>query len=188
VVTYSIDRPERVLDWGFGAIRTRDTQKAQLFEWFKLLLQPESINENSAGNIRELTTLKGLLHTYNKTAEDVTVDYLRCIWRHTEKQLLKQLGSKLFVEFSIKVIFTIPAIWEPHSRNKVKALAFKAGLPTDIDFVQEPEAAAVEVLKGSDRVNVGDIITVCDAGGGTCVRCNFHLNKNRNTLILCLGS
>ncbi|KAF8531050.1 hypothetical protein BDD12DRAFT_903507 [Trichophaea hybrida] len=167
-VVYNIARPEKVLDWGYGAIRRRDGQGSELFEWFKLLLQPESYDENMAGDMLELKNLKDLLHTYGKSAEDVTVDYLKCIWRHTEKQLCMKLGPSFMVEYSVQVVFTIPAIWEPGSRNKVKGLAHKAGLPKNIEFVQEPEAAAMEVLKGSRNIGKGDIITVCDAGGGTC--------------------
>jgi hypothetical protein len=175
VLTYHIEKPHKLLDWGFRALRRRDKQESELFEWFKLLLLPETSDDNA--DILELTTLRHLLDKYNKTVEEVTVDYLGCIWRHTEKNLRKHLGKKFMDSFIVKVIFTIPAIWEPASRYKIGPLARKAGLPEDIYFVQEPEAAAMEVLKGSDRVSVGDIITVCDAGGGTCVRYNFHSNK-----------
>jgi molecular chaperone DnaK (HSP70) len=176
VVTYNLDRPEKVLDWGFGAVRKRHRKETKQFKWFKLLLQPESLKENGAVDIIELTTLKHLLITYGKTAEDVTVDYLKCIWGYTKEQLHKQLGSKFMADYSIRVIFTIPAIWAPGSSTKIKGLTRKAGLPEEIHFVQESEAAALAVLRGLKQfqVKVGDIITVCDAGGGTCVRCIFN--------------
>jgi hypothetical protein len=178
VVTYNIGKPEKVLSWGFAAIRGHDRQhESEPFEWFKLLLQPENLNENGAVDILELTTLKHLLKTYGKTAEDVTVDYLVCIWGHTKKLLRKQLDDKFMAKYHVRVIFTIPTIWELGSRNKIKVLAARAGLPEDIHFVQEPEAAAMEVLKGWTQLKVEDIITVCDAGGGACVRCSFHLKK-----------
>jgi hypothetical protein len=179
VVTYNIDNSEKVLDWGFGAVRKRYKKEAEQFKWFKLLLQPENLNENGVGNIMELATLKRLLEKYEKTAESVTVDYLKCIWRYTKEQLRRQLGFKFMTDYSVRVVFTIPAIWAPGSWNQFRDLARKAELPDNIHFVQEPEAAAVAVLRGLKQmqVKVGDIITVCDAGGGTCVRCKFHLNK-----------
>jgi len=179
VVTYNIDNPEKVLDWGFGAIRKRYKKEPAQFKWFKLLLQPESLKENGSADILELTILRDLLSTYNKTVEDVTVDYLSCIWGFTKDQLRRQLDSKFMTKYSVRVIFTIPAIWAPGSSTKIRELTGKAGLPENIYFVQEPEAAAMAVLKGPRQmeVKVGDIITVCDAGGGTCVRCNLHLKQ-----------
>lgn len=182
VVTYNIHKLHEVLDWGFGAIRGHDRQhESEPFEWFKLLLQPESLDEHKAADVLEITKLRALLDKYDKTAEEVTADYLKCIWGYTKKQLRRQLGSKFMVEYCARVIFTIPAIWEPGTHSKVRKLALRAGLPEKIHFVQEPEAAAMEVLKGWTQLKVGDIITVCDAGGGTCVRCNFHSKKPHNT-------
>lgn len=191
VVTYNPENPEKLLDWGFGAVRKRyrNNKEPEQFKWFKLLLQPESLNENGAVDILELTTLKHLLNTYGKTAEDVTVDYLSCIWSYTRDQLRKQLDPRFMTKYSVRVIFTIPAIWAPGSSTKIRKLTRKAGLPEKIYFVQEPEAAALAVFKGLRQleVKVGDIITVCDAGGGTCVRCNFHLKKGQHTNLF-LGS
>ncbi|KAF8244520.1 actin-like ATPase domain-containing protein [Wilcoxina mikolae CBS 423.85] len=182
-VKYSSEEPHELLNWGFGALRRRNKQESEPFTWFKLLLQPQKLNEDGAADqyrdILELTTLRKLLSDYGKTAEDVTVDFLGCIWGHAKEQLRVRLGSDFMDTYSVRVIFTTPAIWEPNSYNQVKELARKAELPKNIYFVQEPEAAAMAVLKEPEQVNVRDIVTVCDAGGGTCDLKTYEVVKTQ---------
>jgi len=134
----------------------------------------------------ELGTLNRLLEAHGKNAQDITVDYLRSIWKYTAEQLKLNLGANFQEEYTVRVVLTIPAVWTPSTLKMVKALAIRAGLPNDTDLLPEPEAAAVASLKvaaARAKLGEGDIITVCDAGGGTCVRYTV-LSIQRNNGVL----
>ncbi|KAI5816996.1 hypothetical protein BZA77DRAFT_311532 [Pyronema omphalodes] len=170
-VTYEKSHPHALVSWGFNAIRRsyHEENEEGPFTWFKLLLQrpenPES-KENS-----ELKTLEHLMKKFGKSVQDITVDFLRCLWDYTKKQLQFILGEDFMHRFSVRVILTIPAVWKPATIIMMKDLAKKAGLPENTDLLPEPEAAAIAVLGRAARralLQAEDVITVCDAGGGTC--------------------
>jgi molecular chaperone DnaK (HSP70) len=182
-VTYDKAHPHSLVSWGFNAIRRsyHEEHEEGPFTWFKLLLQrpenPES-KENS-----ELKTLEHLMKKFGKNVQDITVDFLRCLWDYTKKQLQFILGEDFMHRFSVRVILTIPAVWKPATIIMMKDLAKKAGLPENTDLLPEPEAAAIAVLGRAARralLEAEDVITVCDAGGGTCVS-HFRLA----ILVLC---
>jgi hypothetical protein len=199
-VTYDIREPHKLKSWGFPAIRDlrRSKQESETLTWFKLLLQPPRSTYLPLGNgelqspsgstirlssanlqppnengIPDLENLRKLLRTYKKSAEDVTVDFLREIWAYTKQELRLVLGENFMAQYSIKVVLTVPAVWTPETANLTRELAVKAGIQAEqLNLVQEPEAAAIavaEVSSGRAQLREGDIITVCDAGGGTCV-------------------
>ena len=184
-VTYEKARPHKLCQWGFPAIRRQNHSKnvSEPFTWFKLLLEeprnvPDYDNDESDS---ELATLKKLMAKYHKSADDITADYLQCIWAYTKEQLKRNIPN-FQNEFAVRVILTIPAVWTPDTTKRVKELAIRAGLPVDIVLLPEPEAAAVAVLEGATqraRLKVGDVVTVCDAGGGTCVRSSIHEKKSK---------
>ncbi|KAF8253057.1 hypothetical protein K440DRAFT_274852 [Wilcoxina mikolae CBS 423.85] len=172
-VTYNVHDPSKLISWGFPAIRRQgpgDGRESEPFTWFKLLLQePESMPGTESDS--ELGTLSRLMREHGKTVQDITVDYLRCIWGYTKEQLNAILNEDFQETYHMRVILTIPAVWTPNTIIMMKELAVKAGLPTSTDLLPEPEAAAVAVLKvTTERAELqqGDVVTVCDAGGGTC--------------------
>ena len=173
-VTYRTTEPYDFISWGFDATGRRDKEESEPFTWFKLLLQPPTATSEiaAANGSPELNTITRLLKAYGKTAEEVTADYLRRIWGYTRRQLRQILGDNFMTDYSVRVVLTVPAVWTPSSIKLARRLASRAGLPKNIELVQEPEAAAAAVLRESTIkpfLNVGDVITICDAGGGTCV-------------------
>ena len=92
-------------------------------EWFKLLLQPDN---NKAGKESRVHKTRELLASINKTPEDVATDYLRFIWDYTSEQLRLRKGDLSM--FDVKVVLTVPAIWNDFARNKIIDIAIKAGL------------------------------------------------------------
>jgi molecular chaperone DnaK (HSP70) len=70
-----------------------------------------------------------------------------------------------------EVFLTVPASFDPVARELTMEAAGKAGLK-QVTLIEEPQAAfyawlAVQGPKWRRRVKVGDIILVCDVGGGT---------------------
>ena len=70
-----------------------------------------------------------------------------------------------------EVFLTVPASFDPVARELTMEAAGKAGLK-HVTLLEEPQAAfyawlAVQGQKWRKQVKVGDIILVCDVGGGT---------------------
>jgi hypothetical protein len=175
-VTYKTTEPHDFINWGFEATGRRNREESEPFTLFILLLQPPTSSSETAAaaSSPELNTITRLLESYGKTAEGVMTDYLRKIWNHTRQQLRQILGDSFMIDYSVRVVLAIPALWTPSSIRLARTLVHRAGLPEDVELVKEPEAAAVAVLRESTiqpnlNLNVGDVITVCDAGRMTCV-------------------
>ena len=178
-VTYEKTRPHQLCQWGFPAIQQQNHLKneSKPFKLFKLLFEnPRNVPDSDSDGNSELATLKRLLVKYGKTADDITADYLQCIWTFT-KEVLNRNVRTFAREFALRVILTIPAVWTPITTERFKELAIRAGLPVDIVLLPESEAAAADAFSGTSqraRFKVGDVITICDAGGQTCVRFSIH--------------
>jgi hypothetical protein len=105
----------------------------------------------------ELGTLNRLLETYGKNAQDITVDYLRSIWKYTAEQLKPNLGATFQEEYTVRVVLTIPALWTLSTIKMMKALAIRAGLPTNADLLPESEAIVVSTLRiATARAKLGE--------------------------------
>ncbi len=71
-----------------------------------------------------------------------------------------------------KVVLTVPASFDASARELTHQAALEAGLPQDMVLLEEPQAAVYAWLNDigdqwRKQVGVGDIILVCDVGGGT---------------------
>lgn len=71
------------------------------------------------------------------------------------------------------VVLTVPASFDPASRELTRSAAVEAGLPSDFVLLEEPQAAVYRWLseRGDDwrkSVKSGDTLLVVDVGGGTC--------------------
>ena len=140
------------------------------FKWFKILLDPTS---KFRGVAEPVVTSQNLLGSLDKTAEDVAADYLRLIWQYTKNDIQKLKGAEWERDYAVRVVLTVPAIWSPKAKDTTLRVAKAAGLPSAVQLVSEPEAAALAVLKDRNdddsSLQVGDAFVVCDAGGGTVV-------------------
>ncbi|KAJ8110622.1 hypothetical protein OPT61_g6578 [Boeremia exigua] len=71
---------------------------------------------------------------------------------------------------NLRPVITIPAIWKESMKDKMRRIAEDAGIPDNLTFVSEPEAAALTILKQQESCGslaVDDCFVICDAGGGT---------------------
>lgn len=71
-----------------------------------------------------------------------------------------------------QVVLTVPASFDAVARELTVEAAHKAGLPEDLRLLEEPQAALYAWLadQGPEwrkQLSVGDVILVCDIGGGT---------------------
>ncbi|KAJ5643003.1 uncharacterized protein N7484_005510 [Penicillium longicatenatum] len=156
--------------WGFEI-----PHDIEALEWFKLLLLRDDDMWKDLQESVHIGRAKMLLRESGKTAEDCIADYLRAIWKHTLKTILKARPSYLVESLEFHVVLTVPAIWKDYARSAMTEAAKKAGIlddrpagPTSLTFAPEPEAAGLAALieRGSDT-KPDDVFVICDAGGGT---------------------
>lgn len=159
--------------WGYDVPPDSDP-----IRWFKLLLlKDEDLAPKIKGSEYILRGRKMLRET-GKTVVDLVADYLRSLWEHVLYEITKARGVSVIDALRFHVVITLPAIWKGYARKSMVDAAKKAGIldardagATTLDFVPEPEAAALCTLcEPGRRVNRGDVYIICDAGGGTVVR------------------
>lgn len=163
IVSYKNGKPH---NWGYEV----DIINEVSVSWFKLLLDP---NQKARGDPRALEVCRRTLKSLGKSAEDVAADYFRCLWQYTKDAIEEKKGALWESTYILKLVITVPAIWSQIAKEATLNAARRAGLPTDISLVTEPEAAALAVLKTKekepDELHLHDSFVICDAGGGTVV-------------------
>ncbi len=70
------------------------------------------------------------------------------------------------------VVLTVPASFDAAARELTREAALAAGLPDDLVLLEEPQAAVYAWLAALGErwrrvLSVGDVLLVCDVGGGT---------------------
>lgn len=144
--------------WGY------DATSSESVEWFKLLLLDRGDIPLDLRDSPFLKTAQEKLRAANKTPEDAVADYLRMLWDHAISSIKRDRGQTAVNGLPFKVVITIPA------EKKMRDAAQKAGIlaarpcgQTTLDFVQEPEAAALATLRefqSRDRSSVRNGINV----------------------------
>lgn len=90
---------------------------------------------------------------------EITTDYLRALWSHALTHLNDKIGTYLLDNLQIKLVVTIPAIWDHQAQELTKAAAKAAGMlnrrkPTTLELCSEPEAAARYVISENMAMQV----------------------------------
>ncbi|KAF4633007.1 hypothetical protein G7Y89_g5117 [Cudoniella acicularis] len=170
--------------WGFQ-VNADDNP----FRWTKLLLTNRSLANMANSQENVLDNTRRLLKQYQKSAIDVIADYLKFLWKHILDRLQKRLTVPVLNNMLLKVVLTIPAIWDHSSQENMLAAARKAGIDayrtcgkTEIKLIAEPAAAALATyvdsgLRVNPVVKAGDSFLVCDAGGGTVDLIGYTINS-----------
>ncbi|KAL6868456.1 hypothetical protein J3F83DRAFT_714726 [Trichoderma novae-zelandiae] len=170
--TISYTEQDQAPLWGYAAPIGESTLK-----WFKLcLLDGEDIPQYLRDSTH-LQSAKSSLEKLGTHAVDAISDYLRELWKYSLSSIERAEGTCMMELSALRVIVTLPAIWPAYAQFRMKEAVEKAGIlvprgvfDTTLEFISEPEAAALASLKDmSDRADmeVGDHFVVCDAGGGT---------------------
>ncbi|KAM0256669.1 hypothetical protein ACHAQJ_004823 [Trichoderma viride] len=146
-------------------------------KWFKLCLLDKEDIPMYLLNSGHVETTRGSLEKSNAHVVDVISDYLRELWQYSVGCIERAEGTSIVEVSAFKVVVTLPAIWPAYAQFRMKEAIEKAGIltirdaaDTTLEFISEPEAAALATLQDmSDRADVkpGDHFVVCDAGGGT---------------------
>jgi hypothetical protein len=150
------------IQWGYTI--SPDVEK---LSWFKLLLAENEL----AQEVRESPQLKAtrkLLDRLGKDAVEVTADYLRLIWQYALAEIRRQ-NPRSTDGMPFRIVIGVPANWPPGAQAKMRTAAQRAGLLesraggllTDLEFIAEPEAAAVAAFhEGNIRHNICVSISV----------------------------
>ncbi|KAF2110481.1 hypothetical protein BDV96DRAFT_691242 [Lophiotrema nucula] len=171
-MSYGFSSGRKVASWGYEI----DTKQEPL-KWFKLCLEQKAKLHPDVQKSPQLATAESMLSREGVTPVDAAADYLRQLWESIVEDLERQCGATAVKGLPFRVILTVPAMWSDSAQNNTRQAAQKAGIlqsrlcgETTLDLVPEPEAAALATLaEFNDRPGVqrGDVITVCDCGGGT---------------------
>ena len=94
------------------------------------------------------------------------LQYLRTVWDNGEAGEQRELA---FAEQD--VLLTVPASFDEEARELTRRAAEQAGYP-HVTLLEEPQAAFYAWLESQGeawrrRIKVGDLVLVCDVGGGT---------------------
>lgn len=169
-IFYPLDGGE--IRWGYDVPLDEEP-----IRWFKLLLVSEEDLSPDLQKSAQIKRARELVRVREQDPIDVVADYLRLLWAHALEDIVRDRGKSALAGSPFKVWITVPAIWEPDARERMLKAAEKAGItqrraigPTTVDFVAEPEAAALSVL---DEYYGRPDIKVCSRplGFGQILRC-----------------
>jgi hypothetical protein len=134
----------RPTKWGFGP-KSADNP----LRWTKLLLSPLSLKNMNTEEAAVAVTRRQLRAMKKKTV-DVIADYLRFLWKHILERLRVRLTAPVLDNMILKIVLTIPAIWDHMAQKNMLKAAETAGLlderpcgKTEISLIAEPAAAAL---------------------------------------------
>lgn len=167
----SYGQAEDDMTWGYGIGNT------EAAEWFKLLLLDEGDMDEEKKKSPQIKRARTLLQRAGKSPVQAVADYLRLLWTHAIQNIEKDFGEATVEGLPFRVVLTVPAVWTQRAVNRMRQAAKEAGIlwhrlagKTTLDFVSEPEAAALATfddLKTRPNFQHGDTFVICDAGGGT---------------------
>jgi hypothetical protein len=165
-LTYSRDNV--VSKWGFLCDNDdEETDNDEVFENFKIFLDQESIDAARKNGVRDIP---GSV----QEAGQLITDYLRQVYGQIKRSIESSTGS--WKDRRVEFIFSLPTTWQALSittdfENAIKAAGFgqeNTDKHTAKLELTEAEAAAVYVVANpAIRLANGEVILVCDAGGGT---------------------
>ena len=103
-------------------------------------------------------------------ASAAILKHLRDAWNFTMARSSQGTQSRLLLE-NQEILLTVPASFDPAARDLTVQAARQAGLPR-LTLLEEPQAALYAWISASgdtwrDTLREGDLVLVCDVGGGT---------------------
>lgn len=173
-----VDGHGQIAAYGSEAYRVNRDRRAKgaplgiLIDDFKVAMKTGKSGYKISQNDRAITGLKraGL------TVDQAVASYLKWIY----SQALADMARSGIKTSDIEWCLTVPAIWEPAEKDRMRTAATAAGIRDDqLHLALEPEAAAIHVYLtqgqlpdgqgpgGLDLVRVGSRFMVVDGGGGT---------------------
>lgn len=142
-------------------------------EWFKLLLAKPDQLPADIRNSESLKNVRTRLDDLKKTSDRVIGDYMTKLWEHVMQQLQTTIGGQTIVNSKFRIVLTVPALWDDAMKSKMRKACKQAGMlqqrpigvgETDLDFIDEPEAAAISTLLGyggRSDIEVRTLVSIC---------------------------
>ncbi|KAI0439053.1 hypothetical protein F4803DRAFT_568959 [Xylaria telfairii] len=168
--------------WGYNI-----PTDVQPLKWFKLLLLEKKDLPANLQDSSHIQTARDMMEKLGKTAVEIVGDYLKVLWNHVISEIEDEKGTSLIRGTRYHVVLSIPAIWKDYARDRMREAAKRAGIfdhriagETTLDFISEPEAAALATLPeldNRDDLAIGDSFVVMDAGGGTVDIISYKVEK-----------
>lgn len=175
IISYPEDGSEP--RWGFLCDPDdEDYETARVHEHFKIYLDQESLDLANSNGLRDIPRTV-------REAKELVADYLRQIHQHAKFSIGAVTGS--WKERTVEFVFSLPTTWNSldtinRFKDAIDAAGFDVHKPARHSAtveLTEAEAAAVYIATSPQvALAKGDIILICDAGGGTTeyVRSSFH--------------
>jgi hypothetical protein len=158
--------------WGFEAESPLERQNPdrEPVDWFKVLLDESYYNK-----IKALESGNGSIPDTMDEVESYFFDYLNALYKHIESRLASELPvGKSWKDTRIEFVFSVPTTWQPHPTvEKFRSIASRSGYGHEENHslaigLTEAEAAAVHTsVEAPGLFTTGDVLLVCDIGGGT---------------------
>ncbi|KAI9223040.1 hypothetical protein BC828DRAFT_376948 [Blastocladiella britannica] len=109
--------------------------------------------------------------------------YLKHMASEVQKDIQSRKGGSPPDLHTIRWVLTVPAMWTPRAKARMRKAMSLAGLIPAEDSANlllclEPEAALLSVAMTSESVKVDDNVLVVDCGGGTIDLAAFSVVKN----------
>lgn len=103
----------------------------------------------------------------------------------TTLEILKiSLCENVLETTELEFIITVPAIWSEAAQDRTRSCAERAGMGTGLKLISEPEAAIMHAVDQElSHMEIGDIVVVCDAGGGTVDLISYIIDQLKPFLI-----
>ncbi|KUI68585.1 hypothetical protein VM1G_04300 [Cytospora mali] len=177
----------RETQWG---IQAKETPEA--LRWFKLLLVNRADLPVDVQGSNQVKEAREKLRDLGKTAVSLIATYLKLLWSHCLDRMKVAEGEETVVTSRFHVVITLPAIWPNYARDRMRQAVEKAGImkppglgvgKTTLDFVSEPEAAALATLSGVDghhniQASFPQVSAPLDCGGGTVDLISYKVAKS----------
>ncbi|KAF2166097.1 hypothetical protein M409DRAFT_55439 [Zasmidium cellare ATCC 36951] len=170
-------RQKEPSSWGFGCDNQVESNAnyGVTCDWFKTLLDPMNLEAAQKQGFHDTTTHEDVRHWYR--------DYFSRLYSHIEQELPRALVNFEWAAAKIEFLFSMPTTWNHGLVEDFRDLVHEAGFggpdnPSHavIMSLTEAEAAAVHVsTESADSFRKGDILVVCDAGGGTTDLCALEV-------------
>lgn len=154
--------------WGFSCDPDDEYHEfTKVHEHFKIYLDQHSLDLARKGGVRDMP------ETVDE-AKYLVTDYLNQIYKHVKICIEAITGS--WKDKRIEFVFSLPTTWDAldtvnRFNEAINAAGFTSQNPDKHSAkleLTEAEAAAVYFVTNSEiELEKGDIILICDAGGGT---------------------
>ncbi|KAF9887338.1 hypothetical protein FE257_010333 [Aspergillus nanangensis] len=136
------------------------------------------LDESQEVKYQPASEARAMIASQGKSPVEVASDYLQRLVDHTQTILRRRFGTAV-QDMRYHYILAIPAVWSDKAKDLTLRAAMDAGIETGISTISEPEAAALYCLTviQPNSIESGDVILVCDAGGGTVTKSPIRLEE-----------